>query len=251
MEIGVQVSSLKPLLGSGAQVAQAFQNLRRMGCRTVQLQWIDPGVSIAAIAGALEAAQLRSVGVQDFFQAVQGQFSYYAELNAATGGQWLTVSRIPPEYQSEQGLATFADALRTMQRKLDGWGQRLNFHPVLSDYQALPGRDAVAMLMELVPELPLCVDLYHLGRWCPDIPGYLRRWPGRIPMVHFKDSRSGHLVPAGQGDTNWAGVVSACLEAGVAYGFAEQETWEQDPYACLMQAMNWIAREVQRGDLPC
>lgn len=247
MEIGVQVSSLKPLLTTAAQVETAFQKIRQLGCRTVQLQWIDPAVSLEGIAGAMERADLRSAGVQDFFQVVQANFSYYAYLNAATGGRWLTVSRIPPEYQSESGLAQFVELLQKMQQRLDKYGQKLNFHPVLSDYRAIPDRDAVAMLMEAMPELELCADLYHLGRWQADLPGYLRRWPGRIPMVHFKDSKLGRLVPAGQGETNWTGVVKCCLELGIAYGFAEQETWDQDPYDCLEQAMAWIKDEQKRG----
>lgn len=252
METGIQVSSLKPLLGSAGQVREAFMNIRRLGCSCVQLQWIDPGVLVAEIAGALRESGLRSVSVQDFFQKVQEDFDYYADLNAATGGQWLTVSRIPPEYQSERGVRAFADVLRATQRRLDGYGQKLAFHPVLGDYQAVPGGDAVAMLMEAIPELELCADLYHLGRWCGDMPAYLRRWPGRIPMVHFKDSKNGQLVPAGQGETNWSGVVKTCLELKIPYAFAEQETWQQNPYTCLQQALNWLNREIgECGHKPC
>ncbi len=65
-------------------------------------------------------------------------------------------------------------------------------------------------------------------------------------MVHFKDSRDGRLVPAGQGQTNWDGVVAACLETGVGYGFVEQETWEGDPYLCLKAAMTWLEEQIKQ-----
>ena len=65
-------------------------------------------------------------------------------------------------------------------------------------------------------------------------------------MVHFKDGIGKTLVPAGQGETRWDGVVRACLDAGVPYAFAEQETWDRDPYECLKEAMDWVADEMKK-----
>ena len=71
----------------------------------------------------------------------------------------------------------------------------------------------VEYLLEHMPELEICLDLYHLNRNCADMPGFIRRYGKRICMVHFKDAIGETLVPAGQGDTDWIGVVDACLEA--------------------------------------
>ena len=54
MKIGIQVSSLKPLLLDAAQVKAAFAKLRDLGCGVVQLQWIDPSVPPEVIAEAAE-----------------------------------------------------------------------------------------------------------------------------------------------------------------------------------------------------
>ena len=62
-------------------------------------------------------------------------------------------------------------------------------------------------------------------------------------MVHFKDAAGEALVPAGQGDTNWNGVVEACMEACVPYAFVEQERWDRDPFICLKEAMDWLSQE--------
>lgn len=244
MKIGIQVSSLKPLLLTGDQVKNAFAKMRALGCQTVQLQWIDPAVPVETISAALEENGMESVSVQDFYETVLGNFPYYARLNSVTGGKWLCVSRIPERFKSRVGIRKFAEELRSMQEKLDPLGQRLCFHPVTADYTAIPGENAVEALLEAMPELALCLDLYHLNRCCGDMPGYIRRHAGRVCMVHFKDSRGGTLVPAGQGDIDWTGVVAACLETGIAYGFVEQERWQEDPYVCLKEAMNWLEAEI-------
>lgn len=240
MELGIQVSSLKPLLNTPEQVDQVFARMAQMGCRWVQLQWIDPAVSPEDIAAALNRHGLRSVSVQDFSTSIRENHEYYVNLNQRTGGRWLCVSRIPEECKAPQGLAEFARELEALNDKLSPLGQQVCFHPVSADFQAVPGLDAVEVLLKKLPWMPLCLDLYHLNRCCGDMPGYIRRYAGRICMVHFKDSRDGRLVPAGQGDIPWEGVAHACRDAGVEYAFVEQETWDGDPFQCLQEALAWL-----------
>ena len=245
MKTGIQVSSLKPLLQTREQVREACSRMAALGCRSVQLQWIDPAVPVSDIAGALEKSGLQSVSVQDFYQLVCERLEYYVNLNAATGGIWLTVSRIPERCKSLAGLDRFAAELEKLQAYLDPFGQRVCLHPVSADFTAVPGLNAVEYLLEKLPRLELCLDLFHLDRNCTHMPTFIRRYAGRIPMVHFKDHRDGILVPAGSGEVNWTGVVRACMDAGVEYGFVEQETWEGDPYVCLGSALTWLRGELE------
>lgn len=244
MKNGIQVSSLKHLLLTEEQVADAFRKMRGLGCTTVQLQWIDPSVPLEAVAKALKETGMESVSVQDFYETVLAQLDYYTQLNAITGGKWLCVSRIPERLKSREGLDQYIGELRTMQERLDPLGQKLCFHPVTADFTAIPGMNAVDYLFAHMPELDICLDLYHLNRNCSDMPGFIRRYGSRICMVHFKDGKGSDLVPVGQGDTDWTGVVRACLDAGVPYAFVEQERWNRDPYVCLKEAMDWLDGEI-------
>lgn len=248
MKTGIQVSSLKPLLLNTQQVQTAFEHMAALGCGNVQLQWIDPNVPIGDIAETVNRWGMKSTGIQDFYETVVGNLGYYANLNAATGGQWFTVSRIPERCKSREGLDVFAQELRALQRKLNPLGQIICLHPVSADFAAVPGFDAVGYLLEQLPDMQLCLDLYHLDRSCTDMPGFIRRYTGRIPMVHFKDADAeGKLVSAGSGIVNWQGVVAACLDAGVQYGLVEQEKWEEDPYICLGRALTWLHGELEKA----
>lgn len=247
MRSGIQVSSLKPLLKNEAQVREAFAKMKALGSDVVQLQWIDPSVPAAVIADAMAKSGVTSVSVQDFYDLVQQDLEYYVNLNDLTGGKWLCVSRIPQRLKSREGLDDYVAELRQIQKTLDTYGQKLCFHPVTADFTAIPGMDAVSYLLDAMPEMDICLDLYHLNRNCPDMPGYIRRYAGRVCMVHFKDAVDGTLVPAGQGQVNWEGVVKACLDVGVGYGFVEQETWTRDPYDCLGEAMDWLNEEMKKA----
>ena len=180
MENGIQVSSLKPLLLTEAQVQEAFAKMRSLGCTTVQLQWIDPSVPVSVIAQALVDNGMVSVSVQDFYEIILNSLSYYTGLNSATGGKWMCVSRIPERLKSHNGLDAFIAELRAMQQSLDPLGQKLCFHPVSADFNAVPGMDAVEYLLQNMPELDICLDLYHLSRNCSDMPSYIRRYGKRI-----------------------------------------------------------------------
>lgn len=243
MKTGIQISSLKPLLKTAEEVTLAFDKMAALGCRYGQLQWIDPAVPIDHIAAVMRSNAMESLGTQDYYVTVMENLEYYVNLNAATGGIWLTVSRIPERCKSPEGLDLFARELTDLQEKLTPLGQRVCFHPVTADYTAVPGMNAVEYLLEKLPWLELCLDLFHLDKNCEDMPAFIRRYAGRIPMAHFKDHRDGVLVPAGQGQVHWDGVVRACEEAGVGYGLAEQETWDTDPYECLGQALAWLENQ--------
>ena len=240
MKTGIQVASLKPLLKTEAQVYEACRKMAQLGCEAVQVQWVDPAVPVEAVAAALKEAGLYSVGTQDFYSLVKENPDYYITLNRLTGGEWLCVSRVPEDMKSKEGLAAYVGELRALAEKIAPLGQKLCFHPVAADYAPIDGVVPVEFLLEQMPALSLCLDLYHLNRMGYDKPAWIRAHAGRICMVHFKDGKDGKLTPAGQGDTNWEGVARACVEAGVGYAFVEQETWDRDPYECLGEALNWL-----------
>lgn len=249
MKTGIQISSLRPLLATPRQVDAAFEKMASMGVDTVQLQWIDPSVPIPFITEALERHGIQSVSVQDFSTEILANRRYYCDLNALTGGTWICPSRVPEHRRSRKGLELFAQDLEALRDELADRGQKLCFHPVAADLEPIDGIFPVDFLMERLKWLDLCYDLYHLNRAGLDIPAALRRYPGRVCMVHFKDARrqpdgSELLVPAGQGDIDWTGVVEACIETEVPYAFVEQERWDRDPYECLSEALEWVNRQL-------
>lgn len=245
MKTGIQVSSFKPVLTNEREVKTAFERLAAMGCAYVQLQWIDPSVSPAFIAETLKKTGVTAVSVQDFYQTVLENGSYYTRLNQLTGGTWVCVSRIPDRLKSRAGLDQYIAELRCMAEGLAAIGQKLCLHPVSADFVPIGGLDPVEYLLEHMPELSVCFDLYHLHKSGKDMIRWLNKYAGRVCMVHFKDYRKNpdgteELTPAGQGQIDWTGVVRSCRETGVEYAFVEQERWQGDPFERLKEALDWL-----------
>ena len=225
---GVQLSTFQSLLHTSEQVADVCRRIFALGCKNVQLQGIDPSVPIPDIVEALRQSGLCAVSVQEIYAVFQQNREYYIRLNEAVGGVWLTMSRIP----KHTDLRLFADELKKLQDNLSAVHQRLAFHPVYEDYPFIDS------LLEMVPDMDLCLDLYHLWRTGMNMPDWINRCRARVRMVHFKDAVNGRMVPAGRGQVDWTGVIEACAQ--VDYGFVEQEAWDTDPFVCAQAALNWL-----------
>lgn len=241
---GIQISSFRPLLSTPEGVAQVMAETARMGCTTVQLQWIDFSVPPEVIVREMERRGIRSVSTQDLFEVVQARLDYFIRLNRLSGGEWVCVSRIPPEYAGPAGLAEFVQQLERLEQRLAPEGLKLCFHPRAEDFAAADSVCPVDVLMQRWHGGALCLDLYHAYRAGLAPEAALRRWAGRVCMVHFKDYRPGPagdmLTPAGSGVIPWDAALRACRETQVPYGFVEQETWDGDPFRCLGQAFAWL-----------
>lgn len=242
---GIQVSSLRPFLKTPGEVTEAFSCFAQMGCKVVQLQWIEPAVPPEYIAKALQDAGLTSVSVQDFYTEVMADLGYYTKLCTLTGSEWLCVSRIPESYKTASGIVTYARELDHLAGMIAPMGLKLCFHPTSPDYGLIDGRTLVDALMDVAKRpLHLCLDFYHIWKSGISMPGLLHQYSGRVCMVHFKDYLGDELVPAGQGEINWGSAIDACLETGVTYGFVEQETWSRDPFDCMNEAFSWLKEQL-------
>lgn len=265
LNIGIQVSSFRPVLKTAEEVSVACKQMRSMGCRVVQLQWIDMSVPIDSIAEAMRENDLVSVSVQEIYETFLQNKVYYLDLMEATGSTWLCISRIPADRKSPEGLPLFFEELRELMAELKERGMKLCFHPVSADYELTghstmatntmmgPSTMAIDVMMEALPEMDLCLDLYHCLRCGIDVPAMLKKYEGRICMVHFKEGQKREvtlqdgtisekevLVPVGSGDTDWTDIIRACQATKVPYIFAEQESWEGDPFEALAQGFHYL-----------
>ena len=125
MKTGIQISSLKPFIQTEADFRAACGKIAVLGCKTVQLQWLGREIPPETVARILRETGLTSVSIQDFYGLVLEDFEYYVNLNTATGGIWLTVSRIPDRCKSPEGLDVFAQELTDLRDRLAPLGRRI------------------------------------------------------------------------------------------------------------------------------
>jgi sugar phosphate isomerase/epimerase len=83
------------------------------------------------------------------------------------------------------------------------------------------------LLQSTDPKLvQLEIDLYWITKGGQDPLAYFARWPGRVPLVHVKDSMGGpehKMVDVGQGKIEWRRIFAKRDQAGIKHFFVEHD----------------------------
>lgn len=245
-QAGIQISSVRAYLQTPAGVLESFRKASAIGFRVIQIQWIAPSVPAGFIRAALAETGLTCAGTQDYYEVVTAQLDEVIAMNDLWGSANICVSGIPERCRSEEGCLAFAGELNALSELLERQGKVLSFHPRHMDVIPFGGRSSLELIFENTrAEMQFVLDIYHLVRAGLDPLAWIERTRGRCDLVHFKDSRiepaGGEvLVPTGQGRIAWEPIFRACAETGVQYGFAEQESWQKDPFECLAESYAYM-----------
>ena len=49
-------------------------------------------------------------------------------------------------------------------------------------------------------------------------------------------------MPVIHGEINWEPIIDATIETGIKYAFAEQETFEKEPFECLTESYEYLVK---------
>jgi len=239
MIIGIQLSSVKAYMQTAADVRASLRKFAETGYRTAQIQWTGASVTAAEMASALRETGITAVSVQDYTHAVLADAEYYLRLADACGFSDITISGIPAEEMTPDGILRFAERIAPLHRRLISEGRTLSFHPRWQELSDVEGEIALLRLLAASePSLRVLPDVNHIIRSGLAPAVFLRSLAGRADMLHCKDSvdaarEKSHLTVVGQGCVDWAPILAAAEESGIRYAFTEQESWDSDAFECL------------------
>lgn len=119
------------------------------------------------------------------------------------------------------------------------------------------GLTAFDYLYSRVPEDALKVEMdtcwVHYGGYDP--AAYIRKYAGRLPLVHLKDMRTkedgtAETVVLGEGEVNLTAILAASEEAGAEWAIVEQDFCSRDPFESIKDSMEWLKTHyIQGGNL--
>jgi len=101
------------------------------------------------------------------------------------------------------------------------------------------------LLTETDPKLvQLEMDLYWIVKGGQDPLAYFARWPGRLPMVHVKDSAGPpdhRMVEVGAGKIDFKKIFAQSDQAGIRHYFVEHDE-PADPFASIRASCEYLKR---------
>ena len=157
--------------------------------------------------------------------------AWKAALDAAhaIGHEYIVVPWIPVERRKtlDDWKQVAADFNRAAQAAHDA-GIQFAYHNHDFEFPKVEGQVPYDVLLQNTdPKLvQLEIDLYWITKAGQDPLAYFARWPGRVPLVHVKDSAGPpdhKMVDVGQGKIDWKRIFAKKDQAGIKHAFVEHD----------------------------
>ena len=145
------------------------------------------------------------------------------------GHQYLVVPWLAPaERRSIDDYRRLAEELNRFGEKVRAAGMRLGYHNHDFELGPMGGSVPLDMLFDRTdPNLVIFeLDLYWVTKGGADPLTYFSRYPGRVHLVHVKDSAGApdhRQVDVGKGTIDFAKILSRREQAGIRHAFVEQD----------------------------
>ena len=189
---------------------------------------------------AVERAGLTAPGSHVAFETLS-DFARTSGQAAEAGHRWVVIPWVPEAARSD--WRRVADMFNEGGRLARSAGLRLAYHTQAYDFmpvETMTPFDVVATRTQ--PELVhLELDVYWARKGGADPVTVIERYPGRFPLMHFKDGAGPDLtmVDVGAGTIDWRAILAHGGRAGLRHVFVEHDAPE-DPFASVRAGFDYL-----------
>lgn len=211
-----------------------LEKVKQIGYDVVQLTGQMPydGPEMARL---LDGIGLAVAGIHVGLDALEEKADYWADFARTVGTQDLVVPYLPEELRrTREDWLAMAARLDALGASFGRQGIRLSYHNHNFEFIQFGGVYALDLLYEnSSPEnLRAEIDTYWVQYGGADPVEYIRKYPGRQPILHLKDMASDEersFAEIGRGILDWKAITAAAAEAGVEMFCVEQDRCSGDP----------------------
>jgi len=147
----------------------------------------------------------------------------------AVGHDYIVAPWIPEEKRKTlDDWKKVADVFNRAAQMAHDAGLQFAYHNHDFEFPKIDGQVPYDLLLQSTdPRLvQLEIDLYWITKAGQDPLAYFARWPGRVPLVHVKDSAGPpehKMVDVGQGKIDWKRIFAKKDQAGIKHAFVEHD----------------------------
>lgn len=193
------------------------------------------GVEVAGYAGKtaaeyqalLDQNGLKAIGAHVGFDQVKNQTAQVIEEAQLFGYSYVIVPWIGKPYtESAAGYRQLGEELTAAAATLATAGLTLCYHNHAFEFELSEnGELGFDLLFASAPAVQVELDTFWVKKGGQDIPTYLRKYAGRVPLVHLKDmDAEGGFAPVGEGTVDYAALFAAAEAGGAQYYIVEQDS---------------------------
>lgn len=145
------------------------------------------------------------------------------------GHEYIVMPWIPEERRKTlDDWKNFAQVFNHAAQMAHDAGLQFAYHNHDFEFPKMDGQVPYDVLLQSTdPKLvQLEIDLYWITKAGQDPLTYFARWPGRVPLVHVKDSMGApenKMADVGQGKIDWKRIFAKRDQAGIKHFFVEHD----------------------------
>jgi sugar phosphate isomerase/epimerase len=169
------------------------------------------------------------------------------EAAATIGHRYMVVPWIPAEERATlDGWKRVAENYNRIGAEARAAGLQFAYHNHDFEFVPVEGRVPFDVLLENTdPQLvQLEIDLYWITKGGQDPLRYFQRWPGRVPLVHVKDSvgpPDHTMVDVGAGKIDFKKIFARREQAGIRHFFVEHDE-PSDLFGSIRASYEYLKR---------
>ncbi len=246
--IAAQLFTIREFARTPADIATSMKKLADIGFGAVQVSGIGK-IEPTELKKILDDNQLNCCVTHTHWGALTEGLDEEIERHKVLDCKYTAIGSMPPDLRTPEGIPTFIEGMAKAVEAMTAEGIRLGYHNHSFEFTKVDGKLLMDQIFDNMSEdFWAEIDTYWVQHGGGDPAAWIRKFAGRIPVVHFKDfsilEGKQTMFPIGEGNLNWDSIVPACRDAGVEYYAIEQDRCNGlDPFDCLatslknMQAM--------------
>lgn len=246
MKIAAQLFTVREFAKDLASLSETLSRVADMGYTAVQLS------GICDYQPEWMAEQLKKNGLtcpvtHTPFERIVAETDTVLAEHRQFGCGLAGIGGAPGVWDERFDYEGFRDKLIPVMDRFKVAGMRFGYHNHHVEFNRTGGRNILERLAEDLPKdvLTFILDTYWVQYAGADPAVWIRRFPGQMQCVHFKDMeicwRDQRMAPVGAGNMNWPSIIAACEEAGTEYAVVEQdECYGADPFECLQSSAAYL-----------
>ena len=236
--IAAQLYTVRDQLQDPARLSGVLGRLREIGYPAVEVAGLGSR-TFDRFGEELSRSGLVACAAHVSLERLKSDLAAAAAECKQWGCGYIVVPSLPEAYRSGDGYKRFATEAAELARGLQPYGLKLVYHNHSFELQRWDGETGLEALFAATnaETLQAELDTYWLQYGGVNPASWIRRLRGRVPLVHLKDMavERGEPVMAevGEGNLDWAEILSACNEAATEWLVVEQDECRRDPMDSL------------------
>jgi len=243
--------TVREMLAGPQDIKSTFERLRGSGYEAVELDLdrLFPLMDVAELKDILDDIGMTAFSAHTKFENLEREFSRSVSNFKTLGLEYVVVPTLPGERfcKDEQGWLTGTVMLASIGKKLSREGIKFAYHNHSKEFEKFGSKRAMEIVFDeenwsdYLVEIDTCW-VQHAGA---DPAQWIRKYNGRVPLIHVKDlgiiENKPVTMEVGNGNMNWSYILDASRISGVEWYIVEQDDCLIDPVESLTKSKAFLS----------